>query len=342
MHEKLSRDISLGVIALFAILFVAGIAVFCKVKYRKETLKPLPARQRQLVALPPGAAGTIAPPHEYRGVCHDCHPLAYSTFPGWPTADTYAGNPNSAPPALAQFPRSGLPNNVSTPEFLAQNRPPFRDFPDAAQAAFNARQTVGNPMAVAANGGLLTPAQQNAADKLLVEGHWGGMELMDLTPAFKRYYRIPAEVNGVIVDEITLESAESGILAGDVVVGIEGRPTRNLKEFLRATEAVGAQQKAEVVVNRLGQEKRYTLVAKNTATLGTAQVEGAQPIRPGALAPHAPRGRACTDCHVMMASGGQLPVDPGDNLRPLPPPISPGAQAPHGYRGVCNSCHVMK
>lgn len=340
MLDRLDRDISLGAMALFVLLLAGGIAVMYKANTNKASLGPLPPRHRPVPALPTGAASTIMAPHEFRGSCHFCHPVA------------------NVPPTLAimakSLPTKSSPGSGSIPAWLfrppgrgvrrddmwaqrlgAANRPWPGPLSDAAQAALQQRA------ADRGGAGLLTPAEQNASSKMMVEGHWLGMETMDLTPALKKIYSIPADVTGVIVDEITLESAESGILAGDVVTSIQGRQTRNLAEFLRATETVSAQKKAEVVVNRLGAEKRFTIVAKNTEILGFASVEGAQPIRPGALSPHRKRRGACTDCHVIMATGGQLPVDAGDIL-PSPPPITANATAPHAYRGVCNSCHVIK
>ena len=66
------------------------------------------------------------------------------------------------------------------------------------------------------NYSLPSPAQQNAARKVLVEGHWLGMELIPITPELAREYKLPHGVAGLLVDEVTLEAAESGLLAGDV------------------------------------------------------------------------------------------------------------------------------
>jgi len=190
--------------------------------------------------------------------------------------------------------------------------------------------------------GILSPAQQNASSKMFVEGHWLGMETLDLTPSLRQIYRIPSDLQGVIVDEVTLESAESGILAGDVITEIQGQRTGTLAEFLSATMRVCESERAQLVVYRMGQTESITLVAKNTPILGFAAVEAAQPIKPGALSPHKNRNKPCTTCHVIMSTGGQLPVDAGD-IVPIPPPIVANAQAPHAYRGVCNSCHqIMK
>ncbi|MBF0594571.1 MAG: magnetochrome domain-containing protein [Candidatus Omnitrophica bacterium] len=187
---------------------------------------------------------------------------------------------------------------------------------------------------------LPTPKEQNAAQKELVEGHWLGMELIPLTPELATEYKIPAHQKGLLVDEISLESAESGILAGDMVVGVEGFASPDLVAFTEATRRVKNRKKAVLQVSRRGQMMEFTFTSLRT--LGFSQNEAAQPITPGALAPHRKRqqGKPCTACHIIMITGGQLPTDAGDIL-PNPPPITKGAVAPHEYRGKCNNCHVI-
>jgi hypothetical protein len=187
---------------------------------------------------------------------------------------------------------------------------------------------------------LPSPREQNAAGKEFIEGHWLGLEVITLVPELATEYRLPKGENGVLVDEITLEAAESGILAGDMVQSIEGRPTPDLRAFLVATQHVNEKERAEMGVSRRGSKMTFVVEARNTRTLGFAQMEAAQPIKPGALSPHRSRGRPCTDCHIIMQSGGQLPTDAGDIL-PSPPPIAADAVALHGDRGKCSSCHVI-
>lgn len=339
MPGRLQYHIALGVVALFALLIAGGAAFVGRAKKDKGMPDRLPASHRPMLALPIGAERFVVAPHTYWGPCQSCHPVM---------------NSSNATPAMARnLPGKTSTSNAYLPAWMFKapvNRPwqrgggatprtvgPGRGFPSAntGTAPFS------TPGAVAGPTGLLTPLQQNAANKIMVEGHWMGMEAMDLTPSLRRIYKIPVDVSGVIVDEITLESAESGILAGDVITGIQGRPTRNLDEFFEATVAVSERERAEVVVYRMGAERRFILAARNAPTLGFAQMEGAQPIRPGALSPHRQRSRACTDCHVIMATGGQLPVDAGDVL-PTPPLISANARAVHEYRGECRACHLIR
>ena len=185
---------------------------------------------------------------------------------------------------------------------------------------------------------LPSPKEQGAAQKELVEGHWLGMETIPLLPELAKEFNIPPDIKGVLVDEISLESAESGVLAGDMVVAVDGFATPDLEAFTEATRRVRNRTRAKILVSRRGQLLEYTI--SSTRPLGFSQNESAQPIRPGAISPHRSRGKACTECHIIMETGGQLPIDAGDIL-PSPPPIINGSVAPHEDRGKCSTCHVI-
>jgi len=185
---------------------------------------------------------------------------------------------------------------------------------------------------------LPSPKEQGAAHKELVEGHWLGMETIPLVPELAKEFNIPPDIKGILVDEISLESAESGVLAGDMVVAVDGFATPDLYAFTEATRRVRNRTNAKILVSRRGQLLEYTI--SSTRPMGFSQNESAQPIKPGAISPHRSRGKACTECHIIMETGGQLPIDAGDIL-PNPPPIIKGAIAPHEDRGKCNSCHVI-
>ncbi len=189
------------------------------------------------------------------------------------------------------------------------------------------------------NYSLPNPAQQKAAQKVLVEGHWLGMELIPITQELAWEYKLPAGVAGLLVDEVTLEAAESGLLAGDVLQSINNIPIKTLEDFRQATRRVESLPAATLGVVRNGNPKTLTL-RSSWGKLGVAQNEAAQPIQPGAISPHKNRGRPCTDCHIIMKNGGQLQTDAGDIL-PVPPPITANLQAPHSYRGLCNTCHAI-
>ncbi|MBF0531965.1 MAG: magnetochrome domain-containing protein [Candidatus Omnitrophica bacterium] len=234
-------------------------------------------------------------------------------------------NPAAAPPAAA---KSG--STAGGPGQLAAfaNRSP----------AETAEAGVGQPAPAPLNTQLPTPKQQGAAKKDLIEGHWLGMELIPLTPELATEYKVPPDTKGLLVDEICLESAESGILAGDMVVGVDGVATPDLVAFTEATRRVKNRDSAKITVSRRGRILDFKISSERT--LGFSQNEAAQPIAPGAISPHRSRNKPCTSCHIIMVTGGQLPTDAGDIL-PNPPPITKGAVAPHEYRGKCKNCHVI-
>ncbi len=188
---------------------------------------------------------------------------------------------------------------------------------------------------------LPTPREQNAAGKKFIEGHWLGLEVIPLTTELAKEYQIPKGETGVLVDEVTLEAAESGILACDMIQSIGSYPIRDLESFFKATlrERVQEAKRTQVGVSRRGKKMTFIMTARNTNMLGFAQMEAAQPIQPGALRPHRYMG-SCTNCHILMKTGGQLATDAGDIL-PNPPPITKNAKAPHRYRGPCATCHTI-
>jgi hypothetical protein len=187
-------------------------------------------------------------------------------------------------------------------------------------------------------GRLPTPKEQRASKKILVEGHWLGIELIPLTPELSKEYNVGLDIKGLLVDEISLEGAESGILAGDMIVAVERAATPNLVAFTEATRRVKNRNKAEVLVSRRGRLLKFEVSSERA--LGFSQNEAAQPIVPGAISPHRIRSKPCTACHIIMRTGGQLPTDAGDIL-PNPPPITKGSTPPHEYRGACKDCHVI-
>jgi len=201
--------------------------------------------------------------------------------------------------------------------------------------------TAGGQAVAVPTGTLPSPREQNAAGKKFIEGHWLGLEVIPLTSELATEYQIPKGETGVLVDEVTLESAESGILAGDMVQSISGFPTPDLKAFFQATQRdrVREAKKAQVEVSRRGSKMTFFMTARNANKLGFAQMEAAQPIQPSALRPHRYVG-SCTNCHIFMQTGGQLPTDAGDIL-PNPPAITANAKAPHRKRGRCANCHAI-
>ncbi|MBI4766574.1 MAG: PDZ domain-containing protein [Deltaproteobacteria bacterium] len=197
------------------------------------------------------------------------------------------------------------------------------------------------------------PQPRAAADKALIEGHWIGGEVIPLTPAVAKANSIPPDVVGVLFDEVTLLSAEAGLLAGDVVTAINGKKVTDLKSFHLATKEVAQSNRALVSVYRGGKNK--DLLISSTEMLGIAQMEGAPMILATDRSPHAYYG-PCDQCHVIATNTArtitnlnsknaltpnELLKDAGDNLTKVAPNIRRGTPPPHRNRGTCTLCHVV-
>lgn len=169
----------------------------------------------------------------------------------------------------------------------------------------------------------------------LAEGHWQGMEAMELTSELKMKLQLPASLNGLLVDEVTLNAAASGLQGGDILVEVGGRRVSSIEELVKESKRIKNRNRVPLTVVRNGRPITVKLKAKEE--LGFAQVESAPMILPGAMLPHPYRG-ACTRCHP-IGTGNHVAPDP-DGIVLSPPPISAGAQRPHQDRGPCVSCHV--
>jgi len=109
--------------------------------------------------------------------------------------------------------------------------------------------------------------------KALDEGHWIGLEVIPLTPAVAKANKIPPEVTGALIDEVTLLSAESGLNAGDVVTAIDGRKIKDLMSFWAATKEVAESNRATITVYSRGIYKDVVvLVPRLWGSLGVAQM----------------------------------------------------------------------
>ena len=187
-----------------------------------------------------------------------------------------------------------------------------------------------------------TPGQPIAVpDVPFIEGHWIGLETIPLTPAIAQANSIPPEVTGVLIDEVTLLSAAVGIVAGDVITGINGKRVTDLKSFQAATRDTAQSTKATVTLFSGGAAKTMTVVG--TDVMGVAQMEGAPMILATARSPH-PYYGPCDRCHAIAKTGAninQLLKDQGDALNKVAPNIRAGTPPPHRNRGKCTSCHVV-
>ncbi|CAK0756079.1 Multi-heme protein MamP [Gammaproteobacteria bacterium] len=173
----------------------------------------------------------------------------------------------------------------------------------------------------------------------LSEAHWQGFEALPLSAELKQKLRLPETLNGLLIDEVTLNAATSGLLAGDVLGAVEGTAVNSLEDLVQVSKRVQHQTSVVLMAYRKGQWLSLTLSAPDP--LGFAQAESAPMILPGEIMPHPYRG-ACTDCHAVGTTGHIVP-DPDGIILP-PPPLSARAQAtppPHQDRGPCRACHQI-
>lgn len=171
------------------------------------------------------------------------------------------------------------------------------------------------------------------------EAHWQGLELIIFTPALAKVLKLPTDVRGVLVDEVTMPADVEGFRAGDLITGIDGVPTPDLDTFVEVAYTVRDRTKANLQVVRKGQQLNVTLAALQRE-LGTANGETAPMIPAGSRPPHGYLG-ACTSCH-RIGGAGEAAVDLGDTLTNKAPPIQAGQQRPHRDRGACSACHVIR
>jgi membrane-associated protease RseP (regulator of RpoE activity) len=175
----------------------------------------------------------------------------------------------------------------------------------------------------------------------LQEGHWIGLEVIPLTAAIAHANNIPPKVTGVLVDEVTLLSAEAGLFAGDVIMAINGRKISDLKSFRLATKEVAQASRATVSVFSGGKEKDQVIISNEP--LGIAQMEAAPMILATDKSPHGYYG-PCDKCHAIAKTAlnsNQMAKDQGDSLTKIAPNIRAGTRPPHRNRGTCTKCHVV-
>lgn len=169
------------------------------------------------------------------------------------------------------------------------------------------------------------------------EAHWQGLELIPKTPSLGKTLRLPDELSGVVLDDVSLPADLQGFVAGDLIVAVDGVPTPDLLSFVRGTERVRDRRDVEIEIWRPGGRRQLVLSALFDR-LGTANGETPPMILPGARSPHQYQG-ACTSCH-RVGNDGTLATDQGDPTGNSPPPLSGSSTpAPHRARGPCSSCH---
>jgi hypothetical protein len=266
--------------------------------------------------------------------------------------DPYASGANagSAPGALAPSPTLGA---TAAPP-LATNPAPPRT-PSSAVAVVEPPALAPGPApAPSVRAGALAPdpgttpaaladgwggaAAPTLDPRPFSEAHWQGLELIPKTATLVKALSLPADVSGVVVDDVSLPADLQGFRAGDLVTTVGGVPTPDLSSVIRAAERVREEHNVELDVVRRGATQRLTLTAL-FERLGTANGETPTMIPPGARSPHPYQG-TCTQCH-RIGTTGSLATDQGDTVVGAPPPIRANSSPPHRDRGPCTACHQI-
>lgn len=189
-----------------------------------------------------------------------------------------------------------------------------------------------------------------ARDIALYEGHWQGMDVMLLDAELRQKLLYPKGLKGVIINEVTLNAALSGMLGGDIIIAIEGERVLSLEDFKHLTYQYRQRNHVAVTVLRKSELQngdrfimnRHIFILRARKEVGMAQMESAPMIEPGDPRPHPDRG-PCTRCHTIGDGRFTMP-DP--DLIILPPPaIDPidiqRNNRPHSDRGPCIACHAV-
>jgi hypothetical protein len=205
----------------------------------------------------------------------------------------------------------------------------------------------------------------------LFEGHWQGMDGRLLTDELSQKLRFPRGLKGVLLGEVTLNAARSGLLGGDIVIKVEGLPVPTIEEWQRVSRGLANRTEALLTIlrkdggagpdfSRARRSKKHmtppydgmgggvvmrtlNVILRADDTLGFVQVESAPMILAGDPRPHSERG-PCTNCHPI---GKGLELAPDPDLISLPPPVISQRQVaksspPHENRGPCEACHVIQ
>jgi S1-C subfamily serine protease len=86
-----------------------------------------------------------------------------------------------------------------------------------------------------------------------------GMEVVELTPVLATTLGIPKSITGLVVAESTLQAAAAGLLANDVIQGVNGRRVETLADFVRTMNKASLTNGISLGVYRQGQRLNLML-----------------------------------------------------------------------------------
>jgi S1-C subfamily serine protease len=86
-----------------------------------------------------------------------------------------------------------------------------------------------------------------------------GMEVVELSPVLATTIGIPKGITGLVVAESTLQAAAAGLLANDVIEGVNGRRVETLADFVKTMNKASLTNGISLGVYRQGQRLNLML-----------------------------------------------------------------------------------
>lgn len=93
-----------------------------------------------------------------------------------------------------------------------------------------------------------------------VDNQFKGIHVQNLTPELKKRMELPLRVTGVVVADIDEESpAEGTLMKGDIVMQINRKNIKNVKDYETAVSDIKANQGVMILIYRNGSSIYVTL-----------------------------------------------------------------------------------
>jgi S1-C subfamily serine protease len=86
-----------------------------------------------------------------------------------------------------------------------------------------------------------------------------GMEVVELSPVLATTIGIPKGITGLLVAESALQAAAAGLLANDVIEGVNGRRVETLADFVKTMNKASLANGISLGVYRQGQRLNLML-----------------------------------------------------------------------------------
>jgi serine protease Do len=118
-----------------------------------------------------------------------------------------------------------------------------------------------------------------------------GMELLPLDPQLRKELKVPKDLSGVVVGQVTSGSpaGDLGIQPGDVIVSVNQKPVTTPESAATQLKEAAAQGNVLLLLNRHGMSQFVGLSAENNGTAGSSR--RVRDIKSAGAAAALPRGR---------------------------------------------------